>query len=187
MKAETFSSHYLAGAFDIDRATAVRVLKGIEPDQTVKGRGTFTIATFARALEAHHLANASNNGGGNANSDIATSLTQARIRIANASAEKRERENQIARGELVTVANVLDVLAPDFLTLREIALSLPGVIGDALVAHCPGADYAAIFAIVNREVRANLETLASPQSYIERAADGDDVAQSIEGGDNGPR
>ena len=56
MKAKTYSPNYLAGEFNIDRQTAVRALRDVEPDgEIIKGRGTFSIATFARALELHRL------------------------------------------------------------------------------------------------------------------------------------
>ena len=166
---ETYSPNYLARAFDIDRATAVRVVKDIEPDQQkTNGRPTFTIATFARALELHRLANASNNDGGTESASASASLTAARTRIAVASAEAKELANHITRGNFISRDVMLDLLTPTFLTMREIMLSLPGKISDALTPHC-SEDRGAIFEIVNREVRENLENLASADSFADAA------------------
>jgi hypothetical protein len=184
---KTFSSNYLATEFEIDRATAVRVLKGIEPDQELTpGRPTYKTATFATALEIHRARNASNaydGGDGSAESDTA-SLTAARVRIALANAESKERQNKIVAGQFLDAFAIADMLGPVIATMREVALSLPGKISDALASYCTQtvADALAtgqltadslescrsyVFSIIQDEVYENLNNLGSPETYIE--------------------
>jgi hypothetical protein len=106
MKTKTHSTNNLAAEFDIDRVTAVRALKGVEPDETVSGRSTYSIATFARALELHRLANASNNDGATDGTSDTSSLMQARVRITLANAEARKRDNLIAAAKLCRIEDI---------------------------------------------------------------------------------
>jgi hypothetical protein len=169
MKAKTYSPHYLSIEFGLDRATALRVLKDVEPDAMEKSRSVYTTATFARALENHHLANASNNDGNDSGSESPTSgLMQARLRLTNANAETKERANAQARGELVSASAVIDLLQPLFVIIKENNLGMAGKIADSLTPFTP-KDRAAIVAIVHREVIATLTTLSSPESYAAMA------------------
>ena len=130
---KTYSTNYLAESFEVDRASATRALRDVAPDlELTTGRPTYKIATFHRALEAHHLKNASNNDGAADGASDTSTLTQARVRIALANAEAKERENKIASGEFVNGQEIIDLLDPVFATMREISLSLPGKVSDAL-------------------------------------------------------
>jgi hypothetical protein len=137
---KTYSTNYLAEAFEVDRASATRALRDVAPDQEqTVGRPTYKIATFAKALEAHHLKNASNNDGGSGGegpSDT-SSLTAARIRIANASAAAKERANDIAAGLLCPVGAIANDVGILINVLHEHLLTMPGKIADGLVPHSP--------------------------------------------------
>jgi phage terminase Nu1 subunit (DNA packaging protein) len=171
MKPKTYSPHYLSIEFGLDRATALRILKDVAPDEAAKGRGTYTTATFARALEAHHLNNASNNNDGNGDgTESATAgLTAARLRVTLANAEAKERTNALARGALVDAAGIVESIAPVFATIREVNLGMAGKIADALTPFTP-KDRTAIFDIVHREVIENLKTLSDPETYAAMAS-----------------
>jgi hypothetical protein len=133
---KTYSTNYLAEAFEVDRASATRALRDVEPDQeTTKDRPTFKIVTFARALEAHHLKNASNNDGASQGPSDTSSLTQARVRIANANATAKERDNDVAAGLLCPVEAVASVIGVMLDVLRENLLVMPGKIADNLSPH----------------------------------------------------
>lgn len=62
---QTYSANALAEQFEIDRSTAIRVLKNVPCDATTKGKGTYKIATFARALEQHRRSVGTSTPGGN--------------------------------------------------------------------------------------------------------------------------
>jgi hypothetical protein len=139
-KMKTYSTNYLAEAFEVDRASATRALRDVEPDQeTTKDRPTFKIATFARALFQHQAKNASNNDGGSGGegpSDT-SSLTAARVRIANANATAKERDNDVAAGLLCPVGAIANDVGILINVLHENLLTLPGKIADGLVPHSP--------------------------------------------------
>lgn len=162
---KTYSTNYLAEAFEVDRASATRALRDIAPDQeSIKDRPTYKIATFAKALEAHHLKNASNNDGGDGASDT-SSLTQARVRIALANAEQKERINAVAAGGYCHVEAAVNEFAGTMAVMREIILTLPGKVSDALTAHCSD-DRVRVFEVLHREVIEVLTALSSPESYV---------------------
>jgi hypothetical protein len=63
---ETFTINRISEMLEIDRGTAVRMLKSVPPDaEKTKGRPTYKIATAARALEAHRRAVGTSTPGGN--------------------------------------------------------------------------------------------------------------------------
>jgi hypothetical protein len=181
---KTYSINWLAESFEIDRGSATRALRDVAPDQEqTAGRPTFKISTFAKALEAHHLKNASNNDRGADGASDSASLTQARVRIALANAESKERANRIESGEYVPAKMIIDMLGPVFMTMREISLSLPGKVSDALASYAlefidkalAGGRVTAesltnlrsiTFGILSHEVKENLTALSSPESYI---------------------
>jgi hypothetical protein len=135
---KTYSTNYLAEAFEVDRASATRALRDVAPDQeSTKDRPTFKIATFARALEQHHLKNASNNDGGSGGDGASdtSSLTQARVRIANANATAKERDNDVAAGLLCPVGAIANDVGILINVLHENLLALPGKIADGLAPH----------------------------------------------------
>src|ERR1039458_7098467 len=130
---KTFSLNYLSEALEIDRGVGVRCTRDTPPDlEKTKGRPTFKISTFAAALEAHHLKNASNNDGDTA-SEI-SALTAARTRIAVANAEAKEFSNAIRRGEYTANAVAVDLFGLAISTMREVCLNLPGKIADRISA-----------------------------------------------------
>jgi hypothetical protein len=135
---KTYSINFLAEAFEVDRATATRCLRDVPPDQEQTiGRGTFKIASFARALELHHLKNASANNASASDSGGAASLTAARVRITLANAEARERENEVAAGKLCHVADVAGQFGLLISVFHEKLLSVPGKIADSLTPYTP--------------------------------------------------
>lgn len=134
---KTYSTNFLAEAFEVDRASATRALRDVEPDQeTTKDRPTYKIATFARALFQHQAKNASNNdgAGGEGPSDT-SSLTQARVRIANANATAKERDNDVAAGLLCPVGAIAHDVGTLINVLHEHLLTMPGKIADGLAPH----------------------------------------------------
>jgi hypothetical protein len=137
MKTKTYSPNYLSVEFALDRATVLRILKDVEPDGTEKGRPVYSTATFARALELHHAANASNNDGRNDGASDSSLLTQARVRIANASATAKERLNEVEAGKLCRVDGIANVFGLVVQVLHQSILSLPGKIADSLTPHSP--------------------------------------------------
>jgi hypothetical protein len=162
---KTYSTNYLAEAFEVDRASATRALRDVEPDQEqTVGRATYKISTFAKALEAHHLKNASNNDGGGDGASDTSSLTAARVRIALANAESKERVNALARGDFCDVPTALDLFGMSLTVMREILLSVPGKLSDALTAYCK-EDRIQIFEVLHREMIEALTALSSPASY----------------------
>jgi phage terminase Nu1 subunit (DNA packaging protein) len=166
---ETFSPNYLATNFGIDRQTVTRVLRDVAPTrEKTKGRPTFSLETFSKAWDEHRLRNSSPNAGEDGASHAAN-LTAARTRIAVANAERIELTNAIARGEYASIETVRDALIPAFLSIREIALSLPGTIADALTPHCDETR-GKIVDIVRDKVIENLENLATTDAYIEAAS-----------------
>jgi hypothetical protein len=163
---KTYSLNALSEMFEIDRAVSVRCTRDCAPDQeTTKDRPTFKISTFARALEAHHLKNASNNDSGDGASET-SSLTAARVRIALASAESKERVNALARGDFCDVPTALDLFGMSLTVMREILLSVPGKLSDALTAYCK-EDRIQIFEVLHREMIEALTALSSPASYTQ--------------------
>jgi hypothetical protein len=172
---ETYSPHNLSLKFDLDRATALRVLKDVLPDaERTKGRPTYTIATFARALEAHRLKNASNANDGPIADGISdtASLTAARVRIALANAIAKERHNQIQDG-LYTL-NEIAVSAFDRMisTQREVILCIAGKTADRIAAlrdttSSQSEHRSAVFEIIDEEARGVLRICASPQTYVD--------------------
>jgi hypothetical protein len=164
---KTYSTNYLAEAFEVDRASATRALRDVEPDQeTTKERPTYKIATFHRALQAHQTKNASNNDGGSGGDSASdtSSLTAARVRIALANAEAKERMNAVARGDYCDVPTALDLFAMSMSVMKETMLSMPGKLSDTLSAYCED-DRIKIFEIMHREVVEALAALSSPESY----------------------
>jgi hypothetical protein len=164
---KTYSTNYLAEAFEVDRASATRALRDVEPDQEqTVGRATYKISTFAKALEAHHLKNASNNDGGSGGDGASdtSSLTAARVRIALANAESKERVNALARGDFCDVPTALDLFGMSLTVMRELLLSVPGKLSDALTAYCK-EDRIQIFEVLHREMIEALTALSSPASY----------------------
>jgi hypothetical protein len=145
---KTYSNNYLAAEFGIDRATGVRALADVEPDEITNGRPTYSIATFARALEAHRLVNASNNDSA---SDCASSLIAARVRITLANAEAKERENLIASGKLCNVEDIGSEFERVLRVHREHLIAMPGKIADRLAPHS-ALDQGEIVETVRREV-----------------------------------
>jgi hypothetical protein len=166
---KTYSINYLSEAFECDRASGTRALRDVAPDQeSTKGRPTFKIATFAKALEAHHLKNASNNDGGSGGDGVSetSSLTAARVRIALANAESKERVNALARGDFCDVPTALDLFGMSLTVMREIMLSVPGKLSDALTGYCK-EDRIQIFEVLHREMIEALTALSSPASYTQ--------------------
>jgi hypothetical protein len=162
---KTYSTNYLAEAFEVDRASATRALRDVPPDQEqTVGRPTYKISTFAKALEAHHLKNASNNDGGDGASDT-SSLTQARVRIALASAEAKERINAVAAGNFCDVEAAVHTFGQTMAVMRETILSMPGKLADAVSAYC-SEDRIKVFEIIHGEVIEVLTALSSPESYV---------------------
>jgi hypothetical protein len=165
---ETFSPNFLATNFAIDRATVLRALVGIEPSAKTRGRVTYTLATFAAALDAHRARNASNandgNGSGNGGTSDTASLTQARIRIANANAVAKEMANEIAQGKYTDNEAALECFGMATSIMREVLLTMPGKISDRLAAHCE-EDRIEIHEILYREVCDTLTILSSPETY----------------------
>jgi hypothetical protein len=158
---KTYSTNFLASAFEIDRATAVRGLKDVPPDQEqTKGRPTFKIATFARALELHHLKNVSNNDGIVEATSDSSSLVAARVRVALANAEAKERSNAIARGEFESIKKMGDMLEAWFHVFRDRSLATPGKCADSLTPFTP-KDRTAIYEILYREFHDMLLDLSS--------------------------
>ena len=148
---KTYSTNYLAEAFEVDRATATRALRDITPDQEqTRGRPTFKIASFARALELHHLKSESSNASAGSVESGAASLTAARVRITIANATAKERENEVAAGKLCHVDAVANEFWSLIMVFREKLLSMPGKIADSLTPYTP-ADRAAIMEKVKRE------------------------------------
>jgi hypothetical protein len=170
LKMETHSNNRLSTLFELDRQTAVRALKDIAPDaEKTKGRPTWKISTFAKALEAHHLRNSSNANDGATGSDgnsETSSLISARIRVANANAESKERANAAARGELCHIDSAVAPFAAAMGVMRETMLTMPGKLADELAAYSE-KDRIAIFEIIHREVFATLTALSSPETYAE--------------------
>jgi len=168
---ETYSPHNLSLKFDLDRATALRVLKDVEPDEEkTKGRPTYTIATFSDALQLHRARNASNANDG-ATADGVASLTQARVRIALANAEQKEHANAIRRGEYTANAAAVDLFGLAISTMREVCLNLPGKIADRISAlrdddQSQSEHRSVVFGILRDEIYAVLEILASPETYV---------------------
>jgi hypothetical protein len=162
---KTYSTNYLAEAFEVDRASATRALRDVAPDQEqTVGRPTFKISSFAKALEAHHLKNASNNDGSDGASDT-SSLTAARVRIALANAEQKERTNAIAAGGYCDIAAAVYTFGQTMAVMREIILTLPGKVADGLTALC-SEDRTKIYETIYREVVEVLTALSSPESYV---------------------
>jgi hypothetical protein len=167
-KLKTYSTNFLAEAFEVDRASATRALRDIAPDQeSTKDRPTYKIATFARALEAHHLKNASNNDGGSGGDSASetSSLTAARVRIALANAEAKERANSIAAGGYCDIEAAVYTFGQTMAVMREIILTLPGKVADGLTALC-SEDRTKIYETIYREVVEVLTALSSPESYV---------------------
>jgi hypothetical protein len=162
---KTFSLNALSEMFEIDRAVGVRCTRDVSPDQeSTKDRPTYKIATFAKALEAHHLRNASNNDGGDSASET-SSLTAARVRIALASAEAKERINAVAAGNFCDVEAAVYTFGQTMAVMREIILSMPGKLSDAVSAYC-SEDRIKVFEIIHGEVIEVLTALSSPESYV---------------------
>jgi hypothetical protein len=166
-KMKTFSLNALSEMFEIDRAVGVRCTRDVSPDQeSTKDRPTYKISTFAKALEAHHLKNASNNDGAADGASDTSSLTQARVRIALASAEAKERINAIAAGGYCEIESAVYTFGQTMAVMREIILSMPGKLSDALTAYC-AEDRIKIFEVLHREVIEVLTALSSPESYVD--------------------
>jgi hypothetical protein len=171
---ETYSPHNLSLKFDLDRATALRVLKDVLPDaERTKGRPTYTIATFARALEAHRLKNASNANDGPIADGVSDtqSLTQARVRITLANAEAKEHANAIRRGEYTLNEVAAGAFGLVTSTIREVLLNLPGKLADKISAlrdddQSQSQHRGAVFGILRDEIYAALEILATPATYV---------------------
>lgn len=149
---KTYSLNALSEMFEIDRAVSVRCTRETAFDEeSTKGRPTYKIATFARALELHHLKNASaNNASANDGGGVA-SLTAARVRITLANAEARERENEVAAGKVCHIADVADQFGLLISVFHEKLVSLPGKIADSLTPYSP-VDRAKIMEKVKLEV-----------------------------------
>jgi hypothetical protein len=165
---KTYSTNFLAEAFEVDRASATRALRDVAPDQEqTAGRPTYKIATFAKALEAHHLKNASNNDGGHGGDGASetSSLTAARVRIALANAESKERANAVAAGGYCDIAAAVYTFGQTMAVMREIILTLPGKVSDGLTALC-SEDRTKIYETIYREVVEVLTALSSPESYV---------------------
>jgi hypothetical protein len=160
-----YSENFLSTAFEVDRGVANRCLRDVTPDETVRGRASYKIATFYRALLAHQTRNQSpnNDGAGEGVSDTG-SLTAARVRIALANAESKERVNTVARGEFCDVPTAMDLFGLSMSVMRETMLSMPGKLADTLSAYC-AEDHIKIFEIMHREVVEALTALSSPEHY----------------------
>jgi phage terminase Nu1 subunit (DNA packaging protein) len=89
-------------------------------------------------------------------------LSKQRARLATAQAQTAERKNEIASGAYVTTVSVQYELGLIFGVMREIALSVPGKIGDSLQPYTP-LDREKIYEIVKREIYEMLTNLASPE------------------------
>jgi phage terminase Nu1 subunit (DNA packaging protein) len=143
-------------------------LKDVQPDAMEKSRSVYTTATFARALENHRLANASNandgSDGGTGSESASAGLMQARLRLTNANAETKERANALARGAFVSVETVANDFGAMASVIREVLLGVPGKISDSLTPHC-AEDRTAVFGIVMHEIRECLTNLADPETY----------------------
>jgi hypothetical protein len=138
MALKTFSTNYLAIEFGIDRAAATRMLQAVEPDAMERDQPRYLTATFARTLELHHAAAAATNNDSAANggdTSATAALTMARVRIANASAEAKERQNQQAAGLLVPIKPIADAIGVVLTVVRENLLGLPGKVADELSAY----------------------------------------------------
>jgi phage terminase Nu1 subunit (DNA packaging protein) len=160
--ANKYSANFLATEFGLDRATVKRVLDqgGIAPDGKQRGFPVYTTQTFSDALALHRSKNASNandNGAGTgAGGNDASNLTQARVRIANASAAAKERQNKVADGELMPIADIVNEFGICLGILHSNLLILPGKISDALTPHSP-FDRGEIMRIVQRETYQHMD------------------------------
>jgi phage terminase Nu1 subunit (DNA packaging protein) len=148
MKSKTHSPNFLSIEFGIDRATALRILKDVEPDGTERGHPVYSIQTFATALELHHLANTSPNNDG-AGADGASSLTAARTRITVASAIAKERANMVASGELTRIEDVANMFGGVIEVLRENLFAVPARVSEQIASHSP-QDSREIYKIVEQ-------------------------------------
>jgi hypothetical protein len=93
--------------------------------------------------------------------DGGKALSTARARLAEAQAEAAELKNAIARGDFIALKVIETGLATLFGVIRELILTLPGKIADAVSAHST-QDRAEIFQILKRECREILVGLSSP-------------------------
>ena len=140
--AKTYSLNYLANEFAIDRQTAVRATRDLKPtEEKTKGRPTFSIAAFARALESHRAVNASNNDFSLDAGDTSP-LLEARIRITIANAIARERENAVEAGKLVSIADMIEGYTASLAVFHQILTAGVRIAND-LMPHTP-LDQAAI-------------------------------------------
>jgi hypothetical protein len=167
---KTYSLNYLSEAFEIDRGVGVRCTRDTLPDlEKTKGRPTYKIATFAIALEAYHLKNASNNDDGTVSDTSA--LTAARTRIAIANAEAKEHANAIRRGEYTLNEVAVGAVGLMISTIREGVLCMGGKTADRISAlrdttNSQSQHRSAVFEIINEEAYSVLEFCKSPESYV---------------------
>jgi hypothetical protein len=166
---KTYSLNYLSEAFEIDRSVGIRCTRDVVADlEQTKGRPTFKIATFARALEAYHLKNASNNDssiGSEAGSSDASSLLAARVRITNASAEAKERANLLASGKVCLIEEVANAVGGVIEVLKENLFAVPARVAERISAHTP-EDRIAIFKIVESAVYENMRAVIKSGEVI---------------------
>jgi hypothetical protein len=86
-------------------------------------------------------------------------LSQQRARLAQAQSEAAEFKNNVARGDYVSLALIQAALMAAFSTMREMILTLPGKIADALMPYSP-KDRAIIDEILRSECFELLENLS---------------------------
>jgi phage terminase Nu1 subunit (DNA packaging protein) len=122
----------------------------------------YNLREVVRGTVAHYQRQAAGRGG----PDDHRVLSSARARHADAVAEAVELKNGFARGELVSLSLMQRVVERQFIAMREIALSTPGKVADAVSTYCMG-DREAIFAIIDKEIRFMLTQLSTPEIVAE--------------------
>jgi hypothetical protein len=102
-------------------------------------------------------------------------LSERRARLADAQAEKVEMANSIQRGEFVSVKAMRTMLESAFINIRETALSTAGRVSDAVSVHTI-EDRAAVFKIIDYEMRETLTALSTVDTYaaVRAVIDNDD-------------
>jgi hypothetical protein len=104
--------------------------------------------------------------------DGGAGLAKQRTRLEAARTEAAEFKNSVNRRDYVSLAQIGTALDSMFGNMRELALSTPGKIADSLTAHCR-EDRAAIFEIVNAEIRDMLSALSMTEIASPRPTKGD--------------
>ena len=98
-----------------------------------------------------------------------SSLSQQRERLTAAKVEGVELRNAVAKGDFVSLSLYISKLEQLFGVMREVAMSVPGKISDALSAHC-SEDRAAIFDVVSAEINEMLQAMSDATNVTARGA-----------------